>query len=111
MQTFRSVHFVAALAAVALAGCSLGVAVVPNCNLNNTEPDCDPETACGDGQGGIKKTTDCCRLRGNDEYNLTCMAPDAAGSDYTKKCPLGISDATAVCCTAAQNAYNKCLEK
>ncbi|MBM4375949.1 MAG: hypothetical protein FJ095_12755 [Deltaproteobacteria bacterium] len=114
MQKSRPVHLVAAAtlaAAFVLAGCSIGTGVVPNCNLDGSDPDCDPGTKCDDGQGGLKVTPECCRLRGNDEYNLTCMAESAAGSDYTEKCPTNLSDATAVCCTAARNAENKCLGK
>ncbi len=99
------------LFALLLAGaCSLGTGVTPICNIDNTEPACDPLPKCDDGKGGLLGTEECCLLRANDNYNLVCMTENASGKDYRTLCGVN-GPGLAACCTAALTTFNNCIKK
>ena len=111
MATLTHVRALGALlAALGLAACSLGTGVTPDCNLDGTQPSCDPAPACDDGKGGLVASPECCLQRANDQYNLTCMAENAAGKDYRELCKTGMGE-NAPCCSAAKSTYDSCVPK
>lgn len=99
-----------AFALVLAGGCSLGTGVTPTCNLDNTEPACDPPPSCDDGKGGLLATPECCLARANDEYNLVCTTENAAGKDYRLLCGQS-GPGPVACCNSATSIYDGCVPK
>ncbi|MBM4360277.1 MAG: hypothetical protein FJ096_19395 [Deltaproteobacteria bacterium] len=95
---------------IAFAGCSLGTGVTPECNLDGSDPKCDPAPACDDGKGGLVRSEACCLERANDQYNLQCGVENAAGKDYRPLCGASAMG-NAACCNAASGTYATCLGK
>lgn len=93
---------------LAVAACSLGTGVTPDCNLDGSAPTCDPPPSCDDGKGGLLKTEECCLARANDEYNLQCGVEGAAGADYRTLCGANASG-NAACCNGASGVYATCI--
>lgn len=108
-KALRSIVLV--LASLGLAACSLGEGVTPDCNLDGTSPTCDPAPACDDGKGGLIASPECCLERANDQYNLTCMAENAAGKDFRELCKLNNMGENVPCCNAATTVYQGCIPK
>ncbi len=94
--------------ALSLLGCSLGDAHTVTCDPTGGENGCLVVAACDNGDGTIKPTADCCKLRGSDEYGIRCQQQLAAGTDFRALCEPG-GTGEAACCEAAQNIFDLCM--